>query len=122
MYVDGANDPISREEFDNLKATVNRLEKLAERQIILNRRLESVIEKQNAKIQDLQTTVSQYAELVERQENNISLQAKQIRQLESIIYGSEYQKQQHKDLSKTKSKTSGIEKSIFMTLVVAFII
>ena len=43
-----------------------------------------MIEKQDVKIQDLQTTDSRCTELVERHENNISLQGKQIRQLKAL--------------------------------------
>jgi hypothetical protein len=84
--VDSATESaISLEEFENLKATVNRLEKMAESQSILNIWLESVIEKQDRKIQDLQETVSRCVELRQRQENNISSQSKQMRQLTNFI-------------------------------------
>ncbi|XP_045198854.2 heavy metal-binding protein HIP-like [Mercenaria mercenaria] len=59
---------ISREEFDNLKATVRRLENVAENQVLLNQRLESDLDKQREVIKDLQDVISQQAEKIQRLE------------------------------------------------------
>ncbi|XP_045195286.1 heavy metal-binding protein HIP-like [Mercenaria mercenaria] len=59
---------VSREEFDNLRATVNRLESFAENQISLNKRLESDLDKQREVIHNLQDVISQQGDKIRRLE------------------------------------------------------
>ncbi|XP_060564571.1 uncharacterized protein LOC132723801 [Ruditapes philippinarum] len=106
--VDSATESaIRREEFENLKTTVNHLKKLAEKQSSRNKRLESVIEKQDRKIHDLQAIVSRCAELGQRQEKDISPQSEQMRQLASFVW-------RHKN-TEDNVKIPAIERRQFMS-------